>query len=59
LAVTALPATTLPLPLSLSGTVVKIKDSIGAEVTPALLRLLYQVNYLVPPQVAPGTAWSL
>jgi uncharacterized protein (TIGR03437 family) len=50
-------ATTTPLPTELEGTTVKITDSAGAE---RLARLFFvaptQINYLMPPEAAPGAA---
>ncbi len=50
-------ATTLPLPTSLAGTTVKVKDSMGVErLAPLFFAAPAQVNYLAPPEAAPGTA---
>jgi uncharacterized protein (TIGR03437 family) len=50
-------ATTLPLPESLAGTTVKIKDSAGREHTARLFFVATnQVNLWVPADVAPGAA---
>ncbi len=50
-------ANTLPLPTSLAGTMVKVKDSIGVE-RAALLFFVApgQVNFLIPPGTASGSA---
>jgi uncharacterized protein (TIGR03437 family) len=50
-------ATSLPLPTSLAGTTVKVKDSTGAE-RPAALFFVSptQVNYQIPPRTAAGPA---
>ncbi|MEP7342172.1 MAG: FG-GAP-like repeat-containing protein [Acidobacteriota bacterium] len=57
LASTTQVADTLPLPTSLAGVSVKVKDATGAE----LLAPLYfvsptQINYLIPTNAAPGAA---
>jgi|GEM_PF-2331799 len=50
-------ATSLPLPTSLAGTTVKIKDAAGAELlAPLFFVSPGQINFLVPPGLAPGTA---
>jgi uncharacterized protein (TIGR03437 family) len=50
-------ATTTPLPTTLGGTSVRIKDSLGAERTAQLFFVSAgQINYLVPAQTAPGDA---
>ncbi|MGH9840182.1 MAG: Ig-like domain-containing protein, partial [Blastocatellia bacterium] len=50
-------ATSLPLPTSLAGTTVKVKDSSGAErSSPLFFVASLQVNYLIPPGTANGTA---
>lgn len=50
-------ATTLPLPTSLAGTTVKVKDSAGAErLAPLFFVSQFQVNYQVPEGTAAGTA---
>ncbi len=57
LATATLAASTSPLPTALAGTTVRIKDSAGTE-RPALLFFVSptQVNFLVPPGTAPGSA---
>jgi uncharacterized protein (TIGR03437 family) len=57
LAVATMHASTIPLPISLAGTTVKIKDSSGAEFTAPLFFVSpNQINYLVPSQATAGTA---
>jgi uncharacterized protein (TIGR03437 family) len=57
LATTTAAATTLPLPTSLAGTTVKVKDSVGVErLAPLFFIAPTQVNYLAPPEAAPGAA---
>ncbi|MGH9833016.1 MAG: SBBP repeat-containing protein [Blastocatellia bacterium] len=57
LAVATMAAITLPLPTSLAGTTVKVKDSSGAEFTAPLFFVSpNQINYLIPSQAAAGTA---
>jgi uncharacterized protein (TIGR03437 family) len=57
LAITNTPATSLPLPTTLGGTQVLVRDRAGIE---RLAPLFYvssgQVNYLIPPGTAAGTA---
>jgi uncharacterized protein (TIGR03437 family) len=57
LATAAAPASTIPLPTTLAGTTVKVRDSNGVE---RLAPLFYvspgQVNYQIPPGTASGTA---
>src|SRR5262249_35887821 len=55
LAPTTQVATTLPLPTSLAGTTVKVKDSLGTErLAPLFFVSPGQVNYQVPPGTAAG-----
>src|SRR5262249_44040911 len=50
-------ATTLPLPTSLGGTSIKVKDSAGAErLAPIFFVSPTQVNYQIPAGTATGTA---
>jgi uncharacterized protein (TIGR03437 family) len=57
LATTTASAATLPLPTSLAGTTVKVKDSAGVErLAPLFFVAPSQVNYLAPPEAAPGAA---
>jgi len=50
-------AFTVPLPTSLAGTTVKIKDSAGAErLAPLFFVSPTQVNYIIPPGTAAGAA---
>ncbi len=57
LATTTATAAALPLPASLAGTTVKIKDSVGVErLAPLFFVAPSQVNYLAPPEAAPGAA---
>ncbi len=50
-------ATTLPLPTTLAGTQVKVRDSAGVErLAPLFFVSSGQVNYQVPPGSAPGLA---
>ena len=50
-------ATTLPLPASLAGTTVKVKDSVGTErLAPLFFVSTGQVNYQVPPGTTAGAA---
>jgi len=57
LATTTQAATTLPLPTSLAGTTVKVKDSAGTErLAPLFFVSPNQVNYQIPPGTAAGTA---
>ena len=50
-------ATTIPLPTSLAGTTVKVKDSVGAErLAPLFFVSPTQVNYQIPPETATGAA---
>lgn len=57
LAVTTQTATTLPLPTTLAGTSVKIKDSGGVEHNAPLFYVSpNQVNYLIPSGIGPGAA---
>jgi uncharacterized protein (TIGR03437 family) len=50
-------AASVPLPTSLGGVTVNIKDSKGREhLAPLFFVAPGQINYLVPPEVAPGTA---
>jgi uncharacterized protein (TIGR03437 family) len=50
-------ATTLPLPVSLSGTRVRIKDSLGVERdAPLIFVSPKQVNYVIPAETASGVA---
>ncbi len=57
LAATTQMATTLPLPTTLAGTSIKIKDSAGVEHNaPLFFMSPNQVNYLIPSGVASGAA---
>jgi uncharacterized protein (TIGR03437 family) len=57
LATTTLVANTIPLPTSLGGTTIKIKDSAGTErLAPLFFVSPTQVNYQVPPGTVTGTA---
>ncbi|MCI0525756.1 MAG: cohesin domain-containing protein, partial [Acidobacteria bacterium] len=57
LATTTTTASALPLPTSLAGTTVKVKDSAGVErLAPLFFVAPTQVNYLAPPEAAPGAA---
>lgn len=57
LAATTQSATQLPLPLTLGGTRVLVKDSAGVErAAPLFFVSPQQVNYLVPAGTAPGSA---
>lgn len=50
-------ASTIPLPTSLAGTMLKVKDSAGAErLAPLFFVSPGQINYLMPPGTASGTA---
>lgn len=50
-------AATVPLPTTLAGTSVRIRDSAGAEFpAPLFFTSAGQVNYLVPEGIRPGTA---
>lgn len=50
-------ASMIPLPTSLAGTTVKVKDSAGTErLAPLFFVSPSQVNYQIPPQTAMGTA---
>jgi uncharacterized protein (TIGR03437 family) len=53
-------ATTLPLPTTLAGTQVLVKDSVGVERAAQLFFVSpNQINYQVPPGTAPGTATAI
>ena len=57
LATTTQVATTLPLPTTLAGTTVKIKDSAGTErLAPLFFVSPGQTNYLIPPGTVTGAA---
>ncbi len=57
LATTVEVATSLPLPVSLAGTTVKVKDSAGVErLAPLFFVSPAQVNYQIPQGTATGTA---
>ncbi|MFN0121748.1 MAG: cohesin domain-containing protein [Blastocatellia bacterium] len=57
LATTVVSASTTPLPETLGGTTVKIRDSLGVErMAPLFFVAPQQVNYLLPASVAPGQA---
>lgn len=57
LATDAQVATAVPLPTSLAGTTVKVKDSAGTErLAPLFFVSPGQINYLVPPETLRGTA---
>ncbi|MGE0127765.1 MAG: choice-of-anchor D domain-containing protein [Blastocatellales bacterium] len=48
---------TLPLPTSLAGTTVRVRDSAGAErLAPLFFVAPQQINYLIPPGTATGAA---
>ena len=50
-------ASSLPLPTSLAGTTVKVKDSQGSErLSPLLFVSLTQINYIIPAGTAPAMA---
>ncbi len=57
LAISTQAASTIPLPLSLGGTTIKVRDSAGVE-RPAPLFFVspLQANYQIPPGTAPGGA---
>src|SRR6185295_405569 len=49
-------ANSLPLPTTLLGTTVKVKDSAGSErLAPLFFVAPTQINYLIPPDTATGT----
>jgi uncharacterized protein (TIGR03437 family) len=57
LATTTQVASTIPLPTTLAGTTVKVKDSAGVErLAPLFFVSPEQINYQVPPGTATGTA---
>ena len=57
LATATVAASTLPLPTSLAGTSVKVKDSAGTErLAPLLFVSPGQINYQLPPETVTGTA---
>jgi uncharacterized protein (TIGR03437 family) len=57
LAITTEAAATLPLPTSLAGTTITVKDSAGAErLAPLFFVSPAQANYQMPPGTASGTA---
>ena len=57
LAITTQAAATLPLPTSLAGTTINVKDSAGAErQAPLFFVAPGQINYQMPPGTAPGQA---
>lgn len=57
LAVSSLSATTTPLPMTLNGTTVTVKDSSGAsQLAPLFYVSAKQVNYEIPPGTSVGTA---
>lgn len=57
LATTTQTANTLPLPTTLAGTTVRVRDSAGVErLAPLFFVAASQVNYLLPPGLAPGAA---
>ncbi len=57
LATATLAASTNPLPTTLAGTTVRVKDGIGAErLAPLFLVSPAQINFQVPPGTASGTA---
>ena len=57
LATTRVSATTNPLPTTLAGSSVKVRDSAGVErLAPLFFVSPSQINYLVPPESAPGAA---
>ncbi|MBS1786939.1 MAG: SBBP repeat-containing protein [Acidobacteria bacterium] len=57
LAATVQSATGVPLPTSLAGTTVKVRDAIGGELfAPLFFVSPGQVNFLLPPGLAPGMA---
>lgn len=50
-------ATTLPLPTSLGGTTIKVRDAAGAErFAPLFFVSANQINYQIPPGTSAGTA---
>lgn len=50
-------ASALPLPTTLAGTTVRIRDRAGVErAAPLFFVSPQQVNYLIPPETAPGSA---
>jgi uncharacterized protein (TIGR03437 family) len=50
-------ASSVPLPNALAGTSVKVRDSAGVErLAPLFFVAPTQINYLIPPDTAPGTA---
>jgi uncharacterized protein (TIGR03437 family) len=60
LATALLSATTLPLPTTLAGTTVKVRDSLGTErAAPLFFVSPGQINYLVPPGTATGAATAI
>jgi uncharacterized protein (TIGR03437 family) len=60
LATTTLPAASLPLPTTLAGTTVTVRDSQGVERSAPLFFVAPgQVNYQIPPGTADGTATLL
>lgn len=57
LATSVADATTVPLPTSLAGTTVRVRDSVGTErLAPLFFVSQFQVNYQMPPETAAGTA---
>jgi uncharacterized protein (TIGR03437 family) len=57
LATTTQAATTIPLPTTLAGTTVKVKDSAGIErLAPLFFVSPDQINFQIPPETANGTA---
>jgi uncharacterized protein (TIGR03437 family) len=57
LAINTQAAATLPLPTSLAGTTISVKDSAGAErLAPLFFVSSGQINYQMPPGTAPGAA---
>ena len=57
LAITTQAAATLPLPISLAGTTIIVKDGAGAErLAPLFFVSPGQINYQMPPGTAPGSA---
>lgn len=57
LATTTRPASSVPLPTTLGGTTVKVRDSLGVErFAPLLFVSPLQINYQLPAETAPGFA---
>lgn len=59
LASSTVTATTTPLPMSLNGVSVRLRDSSGGEhLAPLFFASPTQINYAIPKAVAPGTAMT-